>query len=181
MLLFGLFSLLLFLPLLDVEVMRNMGSSVGLYFQKFQFNASFYYLIRAVGLVWIGRETGFQFGPWLSLVVLICVLFLAFLLYKKKIQFIDSLVFASFVQLSFSSTVHPWYVILPFGIALLSNWRFPLFWTGLVALSYSHYQGGGLQENFVLIGLEYAVLWLVLAVEVRAQHLQSGSPTNLHK
>ncbi len=181
MLLFGVFSLLLFLPLLDVEVVRNMGSSIGLYFQKFQFNASFYYLIRAVGLVWIGRETGFQFGPWLSLVVLSGVLFLAFLLYRKKLSLVESLLFASFLQLSFSSTVHPWYVILPFGIAVLSEWKFPWLWTGLVALSYSHYQGGGLKENFLLIGLEYAALWLFLAAEVRARRLQLLRPTTLHK
>jgi alpha-1,6-mannosyltransferase len=178
MLWFGLFSILLFLPLLDMEVARNMGSSIGLYFQKFQFNASFYYLIRAVGLVWIGRETGFQFGPWLSLVVLAAVLLIAYLLYRKKISFVDSLLFASFLQLSLSSTVHPWYVVLPFGIALLGEWRFPWLWTGLVALSYSHYQGGGLKENFLLIGLEYGVLWLFLVAEVRARHLQWPSPTS---
>jgi hypothetical protein len=34
-----------------------------------------------------------------------------------------------------------------------------------VALSYSHYAGGGFQENYALIALEYSILWTFLLWE----------------
>ena len=43
--------LLFFLPFLSGAFAENFFSSINLWFQKFEFNASFYYLIR-----WIGYE-----------------------------------------------------------------------------------------------------------------------------
>jgi len=73
-----------------------------------------------------------------------------------------AILFALLLQLSLSATVHPWYITVPFAMGLLTRWRFPIVWSGLVALSYSHYTGGLFQENYWLIALEYSVLWLFI-------------------
>ncbi len=66
---------------------------------------------------------------------------------------------AATLYLLLATTVHPWYIALPFGLGLLTNWRYPIVWTGVAALSYSHYQGGGFKENYWWIALEYTLLF----------------------
>jgi hypothetical protein len=183
--------LVLFAPLLPV--VPNILSSLDLYFQKFQFNASFYYLFRAVGFWRKGYDTGEILGPILGLATVVGVLVIAwfnptpgpsperrgdvegatFRLTEHSAPPLLSgegpvvgLLLALMLQLSLSATVHPWYVTVPFALSLLTKWRFPLAWTGLAALSYSHYAGGFFQENYWLIALEYSVLWLFIFWEI---------------
>ena len=73
--------------------------------------------------------------------------------------------FALLLQLFLSATVHPWYATVPIALGLLTRWRFPIVWSGLAALSYSHYAGGLFQENYWLIALEYSTLWLFILWE----------------
>ncbi len=68
------------------------------------------------------------------------------------------LLFASTLYLALATTVHPWYIALPFGLSLLTKWRYPVVWTAVAMLSYSHYAGGGFRENYWLIALEYLAL-----------------------
>ena len=66
----------------------------------------------------------------------------------------------------FSATIiHPWYLAVPIALCVLTPLRFPVLWSGLVVLSYSHYDGGGFAENYWLIGLEYGVLGVFLGFE----------------
>lgn len=69
------------------------------------------------------------------------------------------LLFALMLYLSLAASVQPWYVTAPLALSLLTRWRFAVLWSGLVALSYSHYDKGGFKENYALIAIEYAVLW----------------------
>ncbi len=78
-----------------------------------------------------------------------------------------ALLLALMLQLGLSATVHPWYVTVPLALGILAGRRFPVWWSGLVALSYSHYAGGGFQENYGLIALEYGVLWWLIISEIR--------------
>ncbi len=167
---FGLASVLLFAPLLSPEVLANMGRSLDLYFQKFQFNASLYYLLRAVGLWQTGFDKGSIIGPWLGVVVAAGVLGLAFFRLKthdKLERLVEALLFATLLQLTCAATVHAWYVTVPLTLSLLTRWwRFGLVWSGAVALSYSHYASGLFQENYWLIAVEYALVWLALSWDV---------------
>jgi len=165
MALFSVFCAALFWPLLDVEVLTNMAGSLNLYFRQFAFNASGYYILRAAGAALAPPtvDVGRTLGPILGAVVLAGVLVLAF--WKRRQTesvFHQKLLMASTLYLALATTVHPWYIALPFGLGLLTNRLFPLVWTGVVFLSYSHYAAGGFQENYGLIALEYAlVLWAV--------------------
>ncbi len=158
---FAAASLLLFAPL--IAVLPNILQSLNLYFQKFQFNASIYYLIREIGYSKIGWDIGESSGPWLALSTLFGVLLIAALTKREVLnhysRLASALLFALLLYLSFSAVVQPWYVCVPFAISLLTHWRFAVLWSGVVALSYSHYDGGLRQEHFGLIALEYVVLW----------------------
>lgn len=168
---FGAMSVLLFASLLSLEVLANMGRSLDLYFQKFQFNASLYYLLRGVGLWQTGFDKGSVIGPWLGAAVAVGVLGWAFFRLKPHAKFeglVEALLFAVFLQLTCAATVHAWYVTVPLALALLTRWwRVALVWSGVVVLSYSHYADGLFQENYWLIAAEYAVVWLALFWDVR--------------
>ena len=159
--LFGLACLILFAPIL--VVLPNMLESLGLYFQKFQFNASFYYLVRELGFSKIGWDIGEYSGPALGGLTLLGILALAWRTRRNELsessKLSESLSIALFIYLSLSATIQPWYITVPLALSLFTHWRFMVVWSGVAALSYSHYQGGGMQEHYGLIALEYAVLW----------------------
>ncbi len=163
---------LLFLPLLDKQVLLNMSQSLGLYFQMFEFNASLYYLAQAASR-W---RTGFYYveiiGPALALVTLAGTLWLTMRTsppgsaQPRRWTLPETMLWASFLYLNCATTVHPWYATVPLALGLLTGWRFPVLWSGLIMLSYSHYAGGGSAENYQLIGLEYGLLWIFILVEL---------------
>ena len=173
--------LFLFAPLLPV--LPNILSSLDLYFRQFQFNASIYYLIDAIGFLMKGYDTGETLGPVLGLATAALVLVIAWKVQPGSgkagadsgIIWADALLFAVVLQMFFSATVHPWYATVPFALSLFTRWRFPLAWTGLVVLSYSHYAGGAFRENYWLIALEYGVLWYILYLEVAKMKSNSVS------
>lgn len=168
--LFGVACLILFAPLLPV--LPNMVESLDLYFRQFQFNASVYYLVREVGFRRIGWDIGEQSGPWLGTMTALGVLMLALWVQplssvrKHGLRVENALLFASMLYLSLSATVQPWYAIVPLVLCLYTPWRFPVLWSGLVALSYSHYDGGDRQEHFEFIALEYTILWAFFIGEI---------------
>lgn len=63
---FTLSLLLCFYPLLSAGFLSGFGSSLDLYFRKFEFNASLYYLARAYGYYEIGWNQIARFGPLLA-------------------------------------------------------------------------------------------------------------------
>lgn len=175
---FAFSSLLLFAPVL--LLLPNILESLDLYFRQFQFNASIYYLVRAVGFAEIGWDIGEISGPILGGLTALGVLFLAFCTRPKtarpvfsRFDIESALLFALFMYLSLAATVQPWYAIVPLALCLLTDWRFPVGWSGLIALSYSHYEGGGRQENYWLIGVEYGLLWALLLWESRRIFVQN--------
>jgi hypothetical protein len=162
---FGLITAVLFSPLL--AVLPNLLESLDLYFRQFQFNASFYYVIRVLGLWLKGWDIGEYSGPALGLLTLAGVIWLAL-----RVRTGDSapalartLLFSFFLYLSMAAVVQPWYVAVPMVFSLFTRHRFLILWSGLAALSYSHYNGGQFQEHYWLIALEYIFVWKQLVGE----------------
>lgn len=169
---FAVFCALLFLPLWDWTVLQNLFSSLRLYFRQFAFNASIYYALRELLRV-LGFETVVQarlLGPLLGGLVFVGVWAIAS--YRGKASFAfsitDRMMLAATLYLLLATTVHPWYVLVPFVLSLVAErkpaWCYPMVWTATVALSYSHYAGGSFQEEYGWIALEYllvavALLW----------------------
>jgi alpha-1,6-mannosyltransferase len=171
--------LVLFMPLFDPVILHHMASSLGLYFRQFAFNASVFYVLRfsAAGLGW--WNFAMNLGSLLGAVTVAGVLLLTARLRRRPdfARLGEFLLAALCLHLLNASTVHPWYVLVPFAVSLLTRWRFPTIWTGLVALSYSHYAGGGANgaERYALIFLEYGVVAAFFAWEVfAARRVSSG-------
>jgi len=150
-----------FLPFLSVELIQNFGESVALWFNKFEFNASIYYVIRWIGFQIVGWNIIGVAGKILPIVILITILGLSF--FRKnnseKILF-ASMLFAFSIYFLLSTTVHPWYVITPLAISIFTHYKYLLVWSFTVILSYSAYGINGFDEQLWLVGLEYMLVVL---------------------
>ena len=160
----GIISILLFVLSFSVfvsqELIENFGSSIDLYFRSFEFNASIYYLTREVGFWVVGYNVIQYIGPGLSLVTLLFVLAISLLRSRLKWNVFQVICIGLSIYFLLATTVHPWYIITLVGLSPLCGWRFPLLWSGVAILSYSHYAGGGFEENYFLITIEYIVLFV---------------------
>lgn len=162
-------GLLCFLPLLNLNLLTHMASSLELYFRQFAFNASLFYLLRHAGLWLKAYPFVMALGGILGLATAAGVAIMAWRSLRPGGNFArlsTLMLFSSCLYLVCASTVHAWYVLVPFALSLLTRWRFPLVWTGLVIFSYSHYANGGFVENYPLILLEYSGITAVFLWEI---------------
>jgi alpha-1,6-mannosyltransferase len=166
----GITVLLTFSPFLSVELIQKFGSSVDLYFQSFEFNASIYYLVREIGFLVMDYNIIQAAGPILSLITGLGLLVLAFQSKWLQNDLFSKLVLGLMIYYAMATTVHPWYMITLVGLGVLSRWFFPITWSLLIILSYSHYWGGGFEENYWIIGIEYLLLILALFFENKLWH-----------
>ncbi len=156
--------LLSFLPFLSNALLSNLSSSIGLYFQKFEFNASIYYLLRSLGFWWYGYNIIATLGRVLSMLTLLGILGIAFYFPIKKPQDLPkALLWSLFFYYSLATTVHPWYVLMLVGLSVFTPYRFALLWSFTVLWSYAAYQNDDYDENLVWVGLEYSfvIVWLL--------------------
>ncbi|GAB4025641.1 hypothetical protein [Spirosoma gilvum] len=154
------FTGLLFVPFIDINLIRNVFSSLSLYFQKLEFNASIYYLIRAVGFVLSGRSIIKEAGPYLF--ILIAFGTIAIAVWSRGEASSRKLSIQLLLTLSLywllSTTVHPWYITSLLAVALFTPFRYPFIWSGLAILSYGAYQTYPYNENIPLVFVEYGLL-----------------------
>lgn len=154
------FTAVLFLPFFSFELVRNIFSSLDLYFQRFEFNASVYYLIRAVGYWVFGFNIITGAGIGLFIGIAAGVLFIAFrpALDKTSPNFPVRLLLTLSLYWLLSTTVHPWYITTLVAATVFTPFRYPLLWSGIAVLSYAAYQTQPYHENYWLTGLEYGVV-----------------------
>ncbi len=157
---FGLFCLLFFLPfLLSPDFIAGFQSSLELYQQKFEFNASLYYLARAYGYYQVGWNQIATIGPWLAKAAAGGILLMALLDRRSDWASLPAGWLGAFVlYLLCATTVHPWYLSVPIVLCCFTQWRFPLVWSFLIMLTYTNYITEPYRENLWLVGVEYLVV-----------------------
>ncbi|MEZ0543077.1 hypothetical protein [Fibrella arboris] len=163
------FVSLLFIPFFDLSLLMNMLESIDLYFRKFEFNASLYYLIREVGYWLEGYNVLGRIGLWLSLVTTAGLLVIAF---RRQFPVPIRLLWMLTLYLAMATTVHPWYVtslvaISVFSVSSANSIRYLLFWSGVVWLSYSAYRTMPAHEDSTLLLLEYGVVFILFSIDTR--------------
>ena len=165
---FGVAFTALWIPFYNSTLIPHFLQSVTLYSKTFEFNASIYYLVRAIGFETTGYNIIQTAGPWLVKAAYLGILII---LLKKKIiswsGFFTALLFAMSWYYLFALIVHPWYSITLVFLAVFTRLRYPMLWSFLAIVSYWAYSNPGFQENFWLIGLEYTavivfVIWEAL-------------------
>lgn len=155
----GITLVFLFLPLLNGVFLTNFGDSLNLYFQKFEFNASLYYLFRWIGFQYKGYNIIGTLGPFLAILVLVGILLMTFLEKTPNWKnFFERLLFAICLYLFCTTTVHPWYVSLPIVLCLFTHFRFPIVWSGLIFMTYINYSYGEYSENLWMVSIEYLLV-----------------------
>ncbi|MES2794398.1 MAG: glycosyltransferase 87 family protein [Bacteroidota bacterium] len=179
----GAFVGLAFIPFLNLMIIRNISESLNLYFQKFEFNASIYYLVKYLG-IWINDNNPIEVaGPILSLIGFLTILWISF---KKQsflnldLQFMKRALLILSIYFFMATTVHPWYLSTIVCFVSFTNFKYPLWWSFLVFLSYSAYQNAEFKENMWLIGFEYLVVlglfYLDFLKNKNSQDLSTANP-----
>lgn len=166
-LIIGLTLLLAFSPLLNPTFIHNFGNSLDLYFQKFEFNASIYYLLRWLGIQLKGYNLIQILGPILALFVLGTILYKT---YRERNpsnqQLFTVFLFAISVYLFLATTIHPWYAAMPLALCTFTRFRFPMLWSGMIMLTYINYSYAVYEENLWMVSLEYLAVFAFLGIEL---------------
>lgn len=171
----GIGLAILFLPFANLPSLWHFFTGLDLYFQQFEFNAGIYYLARALGYYIAGHNMIGIIGPMLSLIALAIILVLA-LRYRPdttKLP-IQAMLLSLTAYLMLATTVHPWYLTTLVMLSVFSGYTYPLVWAFLATLSYSAYQTAAYTENLWLIGAEYVIVILFLAMEVTRMKRSKG-------
>ncbi|MEJ2738642.1 MAG: mannosyltransferase [Dehalococcoidia bacterium] len=154
----------LFIPFFSADLITHYFSALSLYFQKFEFNASIYYLLRWVGYQVTGYNTITVLGIILAIATFLTIIAIAF---REKVvnwqSIFRSMLMCGTVYFLLATTVHPWYITSLVLLSVFTRFRYPVAWSVLIILSYATYLTVPYSENLWLVGVEYIVLggWIV--------------------
>ncbi|MCM8570890.1 mannosyltransferase [Gramella jeungdoensis] len=156
-----------FLPFFSSGVIQNFTQSIGLWFGKFEFNASIYYIVRWIGYQVKGYNIIGTAGVVLPFITFLIIMALS--LFRKNNntqQLITSMLFAITAYLFLSTTVHPWYLTIALVLSVFTQFRYVIAWTAVVFLSYFAYSNTEYQENLWFITAEYLLVFGYLIWEM---------------
>jgi hypothetical protein len=153
------------------EILSKSSKTLSLYFTSFEFNASIYYVLREIGYWWTGYNQIEIIGISLTIVTLLSILFLSFR--HRRIDFqtlMTYMLFAATAYYLLSTTVHPWYLMLPLFLSIFTTYKYMLMWSWLLFLSYSAYNSYGVEENYLLLIIEYIIVIGMILLELRKRN-----------
>ncbi len=90
---------------------------------------------------------------------------------KQKISFFEAALgeayaklpvqwlFAMTIFLLLATTVHPWYLTLIIALCVLTRFRYPILWSGLIVMTYVNYSYAEFSENLWIVAVEYLLLF----------------------
>lgn len=166
----GITTLLLFVPFFSMQFINNYSQTVGLWFGNFEFNASIYYLARAIGYTITGYNEIAIITKILPVMALLIILRFSIFKQNNTIPKLTTAIVISFgFYLFLSTTVHPWYISTLVLLCVFTNYRFPLVWSVVIILSYLSYLGIGTSdksENLWIIAIEYLFVFAAFIWEV---------------
>lgn len=151
---------------LQLDYFLHFRSSLDLYFRTFEFNASIYYLFRAIGTWWWGYNPIHILGP-------VCTIIMAgisiWLYLSKKVleiqHLIDTIIISGIVYLLFATTVHPWYLSLLIPFAYINGRWSIILWSYLIFASYHAYRYIPTTENYSILIFSYCVIIPALIID----------------
>ena len=154
-----------FIPYISPQFIAHFGESVGLWFSKFEFNASLYYMVRWIGFQTVGWNIIASAAKVLA--VIVCVSTLILSLYKRRQlpSVIEGLMWALCIYLTAATTVHPWYLATPLLLSVFTNYRFVVVWSFTIFFSYHAYRFPTVNENPYWLLAEYGIVGLYLCYE----------------
>ncbi|WOD44505.1 mannosyltransferase [Hwangdonia lutea] len=162
--------ILSFLPFYSSEFTTNYTETVALWFNNFEFNASLYYIARAIGYTFRGYNEIAVIGKITPIIVILLVLIFTFFRKNKTtIQLITAMLLVLSFYYFTATTVHPWYIATLLILSVFTKFKFPLVWSFVIILSYLAYLNvdkSDKSENLWIIALEYIIVYSVFIWEV---------------
>ena len=164
--------ILLFIPFLKGDFFENYSNTIGLWFSKFEFNASFYYFLKWATKLELIHSMGLVVSAVLAFLI-------GFHLAHKKTKTTQLILGVLWVFTGYffiSTTVHPWYIISLVLLSIYTNYRYTLVWSYTIIFSYLAYGQFNVYENSFILCLEYIPVFFVLARELKLKSMK-----RLHK
>ena len=161
-------GVLLFLPFFNWHLLKDIDSSLHLFFHLFEFNASVFYFIRWVGYFYVKYDIIEQVAPVLGILTLLIIVWISFR--RIKYSFVEKSMWIFSVYFLLSTMVHPWYSSILILLSALGRFRYPIVFSLLIMLSYYPYSLKEYNEETGLwwIALEYGLLFSYVAWEAIA-------------
>tara|TARA_B100000524_G_scaffold325239_1_gene208053 strand:- start:450 stop:1580 length:1131 start_codon:yes stop_codon:yes gene_type:complete len=154
-----------FAPFINFKSLINYSKSINLWFSNFEFNASFYYALKE-----IFKGFNIRLIDYMVYVIPISILIvLTYLISMKKNKTQDILTQSLIILTTYlfiSTTIHPWYIIPLIFLSCFTNYRYPIFWSLTIFLSYFSYYEIQVNENHFLLAIEYGLLIGILFYEI---------------
>ncbi len=163
-------------PLFIPYSFSGFKESLMLYSNKFEFNASIYYLVREIGWYLKGYNPIETWGPWLSVSTFVIILSFSLYAARKGWEIARSLLWILMIYLLMATTVHPWYILTLLPLGLLSGYYFPVVWSLVVFITYTGYTKEGYELSTIWIVVEYVIVIGMAVTEIllKSQKLKNG-------
>ena len=162
------FNILFFLPFVNNHLISNYLETISLWFINFEFNASFYYVIRAIGFYFKGYNIIVSVGKIIPIITILVILFYAFFRKNNTLNLIiNNALIVLTIYLLLSTTVHPWYIINLVLLSVFTNYKYAIAWSFTVFLSYFAYSNNLFKENMSLIFIEYFIVFGFILLSIK--------------
>ena len=176
----GLAILIFMIPLTIGNGFLGFWESLRLYQRTFEFNASIYYLLRNCFSFFLGYNPIAYLGPVLNFAAFAGILTFAYFWKIEKAKDVaNGMVWIYLIFLLLQPVVHPWYLIPAFGVSVLTKNKVFSLWTFLAFLSYAAYRHPEVKESWILLWIEYGVLFGYLFYKIsrdyRSQNFGASS------
>jgi len=159
-------TLLCHAPFYDISFIQNFFSSIELYFQTFEFNASIYYVIRWIGFQTVGYNIIATAGKYLAATSTLGILTISWYYRDRKLRnFPKMVILALSIYYFLSTIVHPWYITTLVAFVPLTGNLFPIVWSLLLPLTYHVYRTPAYTEWMSLVSLEYIIVYTFFITE----------------
>ena len=153
-------------PLLFDRSWYGFLTSLNLYAETFEFNASIYYLLRELGFWFSGYNIISVLGPSLKILTLFLILWISVKVKKQNSDSLfETLLIIYWIYFLLNTVVHPWYILPALAISVFTERKGMMSWSFLVFVSYQAYGMEGFEQSPWLLGLEYLGVFVMLYID----------------
>ncbi len=163
----SLFLIIQFSFFYNSTFINNFSETIGLWFGKFEFNASIFYVVRWIGYQLIGWNVIQTYSLVMPVIAIVCFGFIIYLSKSNLFNLLETFMWMLILYFLLSTTVHPWYILFPLALSVFTKYNAVFLWSLLVVLSYYAYTNENVKESTWLLIIEYSLFVIYMFYELR--------------